>query len=291
MVRPHQLGSDTCNGMNNVNTKRHDVGSKASAAVPPEAAMPDAVVPGTGSSEHDEAGFLASYNPADFPPVALTVDLVVLAVRHKVLQVAMVERGAPPFLGRWALPGGFVGPAENAWAAAHRVLEEETGLELDAHRVFVEQLATFSDPKRDPRMRVVSVAHVVLLAAEGGVLPQLRAGSDATAARWLPVYALDPVMLAFDHEQILQHGLERLAGKMEYTTIGARLVAKEFTISALREVYSAVWQVELPAGNFTRKMRPSLTPTGGKVQAVGAPASLFTVGNEWISPPLARPRV
>lgn len=236
-----------------------------------------------------EDEFLSGYDPAAFPPVALTVDLVVFAVSNKILHVALVERGAQPFLGRLALPGGFVGPAEDALAAAHRELAEETGLDLAAHRVAVEQLATYSAPERDPRMRVVSVAHLVLLAA-GAKLPELRAGTDAAAATWQPVHELETATLAFDHTDILAAGLERLAGKMEYTTIAASLLPAEFTISALRDIYTAVWQAELPAGNFTRKMRAVLSPTGGKVQAVGAPASLFTVAQEWISPPWSRPR-
>lgn len=245
------------------------------------------MTPGTHDAEEEK--FLAGYDPAAFPSVALTVDLVVFAVSHKVLQVALVERGAQPFLGSLALPGGFVGPAEDALAAAHRELAEETGLDLAAHRVTVEQLATYSAPERDPRMRVVSVAHLVLLAA-GGKPPELRAGTDAAAATWQPVHELDLATLAFDHAAIVAAGLERLAGKMEYTTIAASLLPAEFTISALRDIYTAVWQAELPAGNFTRKMRAFLTPTGGKVQAVGAPASLFTVASEWISPPWVRPR-
>lgn len=242
-----------------------------------------------GTHNEAEAEFLSGYDPTAFPPVALTVDLVVFAVANKVLHVALVERGAQPFLGRPALPGGFVGPAEDALAAAHRELAEETGLDLAAHRVSVEQLATYSAPERDPRMRVVSVAHLVLLAADGK-LPELTPGTDAAAATWQPVHGLDLDTLAFDHADILAAGLERLAGKMEYTTIAASLLPGEFTISALRDIYTAVWQTELPAGNFTRKMRAFLTPTGGKVQAVGAPASLFTVGSEWISPPWSRPR-
>ncbi len=236
-----------------------------------------------------DAGFLADYDAAEFPPVALTVDLVVFAVVNKELQVALVERGAQPFLGSLALPGGFVSANEDALEAAHRELAEETGVDLGAHRVFVEQLATYSAPDRDPRMRVVSVAHLVLLATDGHGLPELQAGTDAAAAHWQPVHELKSERLAFDHANILAAGLERLAGKMEYTTIAASLVPAEFTLSALRDVYTAVWQTDLPAGNFTRKMRTSLTPTGGKVQAVGAPASLFTVGSEWISPPWARP--
>lgn len=236
-----------------------------------------------------EAEFLAGYTAKEYPPVALAVDLVVFAVVNKELHVALVERGAQPFLGSGALPGGFVGPDEDALAAAHRELAEETGLDLTQHRVVVEQLATYSAPDRDPRMRVVSVAHLVLLGGNGTSLPELAAGTDAAKARWQPVHKLETATLAFDHAQILTAGLERLAGKMEYTTIAAALVQREFTLSALRDVYTAVWQAELPAGNFTRKMRACLTPTGGKVQAVGAPASLFTVGSEWISPPWSRP--
>lgn len=235
-----------------------------------------------------ESGFLAGYRSNDFPSVALTVDLVVFAVVGKTLHVALVERGEHPFLGQLALPGGFVGPEEDALTAAHREFTEETGLDLGQHRVLVEQLATYSEPHRDPRMRVVSVAHLALLASDGVTLPPLLAGSDAAGAQWHAVHGLGPD-LAFDHGTILAAGLERLAGKMEYSTIAAALVPLEFTMSALRDVYDAVWNVSLPAGNFTRKLRPALTPTGRKVQAVGAPASLFTVGSDWISPPLARP--
>lgn len=245
----------------------------------------------SADSASAQAEFLAAYDPTEFPPVALTVDLVVFAVTNKTLHIALVNRGAQPFLGSPALPGGFVGPGEDALAAARRELVEEAGLDLAQHRVFVEQLATYSAPDRDPRMRVVSVAHLVLLATDGKGLPELRAGSDAAAARWHPVHLLGENTLAFDHADIIAEGLERLAGKMEYTTIAARLLPEEFTISALREVYTAVWQSELPAGNFTRKMRAFLTPTGAKVQAVGAPASLFTVGSKWISPPWIRPRI
>lgn len=236
------------------------------------------------------ADFLAAYDPTDFPSVALTVDLVVFAVLNKVLHVALVERGGQPYLGSLALPGGFVGSGEDALTAARRELVEETGLDLSDHRVFVEQLASYTAPERDPRMRVVSVAHLVLLGSNGTVLPELAAGTDAALASWVPVHGLDAPSLAFDHGDILAAGLERLAGRMEYTTIAARLVPEEFTLASLREVYTAVWQVELPAGNFTRKMRPALTPTGGKVQAVGAPASVFKVKSQWITPPWTRPQ-
>jgi 8-oxo-dGTP diphosphatase len=101
-----------------------------------------------------------AYRASDYPPFAVTVDLVVLTVRDDALQALVVRRGSAPFEGRWALPGGFVHVDEDVAAAAERELAEETGLRLtDVH---LEQLATYGDPRRDPRMRVVSVAHLAL---------------------------------------------------------------------------------------------------------------------------------
>lgn len=237
---------------------------------------------------------LANYDPSIYPSVAVTVDLVVFSISQQTLKVALVERGQAPFKGEWALPGGFVGPDEDALSAAFRELEEETALDLTSQRVHVEQLATYSAPDRDPRMRVVSIAHLVLLGAnyESGAnqeatLPTLKGGSDAREAKWADVG--DAGELAFDHQQILSDALERLAGKMEYSTIAAKLTREKFTMSELRDVYTAVWGSDLPAGNFTRKMRPSLSPTGVKEKGAGAPASLFTLGSEWISPPISKP--
>ena len=135
-----------------------------------------------------EQEFLHAYTPKDYPSVALTVDLVVLAVAGGVLHSALVRRGVHPFKGGLALPGGFVGVRESAEQAAFRELAEETGLDLGRLPVHVEQLATYSDPDRDPRMRVVSVAHLALLATDGQALPALSAGSDAAAAEWHPVH-------------------------------------------------------------------------------------------------------
>lgn len=239
-----------------------------------------------------EEQFLANYEPAEYPSVALSVDLVVLAVQGNTLHVVMVRRGGHPFKGDLALPGGFVGPEEDALQAAWRELEEETGLDLTAHRAHVEQLATFSSPTRDPRMRVVSVAHLALLATDGRTLPELRSGSDAGAARWLPVHdVLATAEPAFDHRDILAMALERLAGKIEYTLTAARLLPEEFALYQLRHVYEAVWNTEkLDAGNFTRKMTGALTGTGRKItRSKGAPAALFTVASEYLSPPMTRP--
>ena len=237
-----------------------------------------------------EQEFLHAYTPKDYPPVALSVDLVVFAVAGGPLHSVLVRRGVHPFKGGLALPGGFVGVRESAEQAAFRELAEETGLDLGRLPVHVEQLATYSDPDRDPRMRVVSVAHLALLATDGQALPALSAGSDAVAAEWHPVHEVLGSPMAFDHASILRDGLERLSGKLGYTTVAARLVPEEFTMTQLRTVYEATWNTRLAAGNFTRKMLPHLHDTGRKSKAAtGAPAALFTATERHIHPPMSRP--
>src|SRR6266568_3525308 len=110
----------------------------------------------SAGSPEDQA-LLAAYDPSRFPPFAVTVDLAVFTVRAGLLQVLLVQRGESPFKGYWAMPGGFVREDEGTEEAAWRELAEETGFDdVPGH---LEQLATYGDPYRDPRMRVVSVAH------------------------------------------------------------------------------------------------------------------------------------
>lgn len=222
------------------------------------------------------------------PPVAVTVDLVVLTVREETLQVLVVRRGEEPFLGEWALPGGFVQPDEDLLEAAARELQEETA--IPPQRVHLEQLASYGAPDRDPRMRTVTVAHIALAAD----LPTPTAGTDAADARWWPVDGLlADGHLAFDHAQILRDGVERARAKLEYTALAAAFCPPEFTISELRRVYEVVWGSELDPRNFHRKV----TRTDGFVEATGGtttrdggrPARLYRVGPATgLYPPLLR---
>ncbi len=237
------------------------------------------------------------YDPSAFPPFAVTVDLVVLTVRSHRLCALAVRRGEPPFEGRWALPGGFVRIDEDLEAAASRELDEETGLrtvapEHGGPEVHLEQLATYGDPGRDPRMRVVSVAHLVL--APG--LPSPTAGGDASGARWAPVeeVLVPEEGLAFDHHRILADGVERARSKIEYSSLATAFCPPEFTVGELRRVYEAVWGVTLDPRNFHRKVTGTpgfLVPTGGTTSRQGGrPAQLFTAGGATLlNPPMLRP--
>ncbi|MFE4832789.1 NUDIX domain-containing protein [Streptomyces sp. NPDC056672] len=231
------------------------------------------------------------YDPSAFEPFAVTVDLAVFTVREGRLHVLLVERGQEPYLGAWALPGGFVLPRESAGQAARRELAEETGLSAETAGAFhLEQLRTYSDPDRDPRMRVVSVAYAALVPD----LPEPRGGGDAAHARWVESGANGP--LAFDHEHILADAYDRVGAKLEYTCLATAFCPAEFTLGELRQVYETVWGVELDPPNFRRKV---LT-TPGFVQALdrpprrtggrGKPAALYRAGAATtLHPPLLRP--
>ena len=174
----------------------------------------------------------------------VAVDIVIFSLREDELQVLLIQRGIPPFQGRWALPGGFVLEGESVEAAARRELEEETGV----HDVYLEQLYTFGEPGRDPRGRVVTVAYYALTKEAAPVV----AGTDAGAAMWMPARKHPP--LAFDHEHILASAIERLTTKLEYTTVGFQLLPKKFTLSQLQRVYETTLGRELDKRNFRRKM-------------------------------------
>lgn len=210
---------------------------------------------------------------------AVAVDLVVLTVRHGVLCVLLRAREAPPFAGESALPGGFVRGREDLLDAAARELEE-TGLAIQGHHL--EQLASYADPDRDPRGRVLTVGHLALV-------PDLP--EPPGEGVWCPVAQVGA--LAFDHARILADGVERARAKLEYTTLAAAFCPPEFTITQLRRVYEAVWGTTPDPRNFSRKVTSTpgfLVPTGEKVSSGrGRPGQLFRRGPATaLHPPMLR---
>ncbi|MEV7727888.1 NUDIX domain-containing protein [Streptomyces sp. NPDC087917] len=233
------------------------------------------------------------YDPYAFEPFAVTVDLAVLTVRAGALHVLLIRRGQDPYVGAWALPGGFVLPRESAETAARRELAEETGLPAElVDALHLEQLRTYSEPDRDPRMRVVSVAFTALVPDMPE--PARDGGGDADRARWVPVGEAAP--LAFDHAVILADARERVGAKLEYSCLATAFCPAEFTLGELRAVYETVWDTALDRPNFRRKV----LATPGFVEAVpgaarltggrGKPAALYRAGPAGaLHPPLLRP--
>ena len=158
---------------------------------------------------------------------------------------AIGRRGGEPFKNCWALPGGFVEIDESLEKAAARELKEEVGVT----KVYLEQLYTFGDPKRDPRGRVISVSYFALVDAES---QRIRAASDAAEAEWHSVF--NPPKLAFDHKKILDYAVWRLRNKIEWTTVGYELLPKKFTLSELQRVYEIILQKPVDKRNFRKKI-------------------------------------
>lgn len=234
-----------------------------------------------------ESEFLERYNPGDYARSSVTVDMLVFAMSKSLdsLRILLIKRKDHPFIGQWALAGGFVNEDESAYTAACRELEEETGLK----NVYLEQLYTMSNPSRDPRMRVISIDYLALI-NECDVV----AGDDASDALWfdislnenrivlknvehdirmeyklkkrifkngvvktvgyVPVLDSNGEFLAFDHAESILEGILRIRNKIEYSDIAFNLVPREFTMPDLQKVYETILDRELYKTNFKAKL-------------------------------------
>ncbi|MEO3946607.1 NUDIX domain-containing protein [Gorillibacterium sp. CAU 1737] len=195
--------------------------------------------------DHDgltEQEFLAGYKPGDYERPSVATDMVIFTVTEalednyrklpkKELRVLLIERGGHPFLGKWALPGGFVRPDETTEQAAARELEEETGV---AH-VHLEQLYTFSDVGRDPRMWIMSCSYMALVNSSE---LQVKAGDDAAKAAWFQVsYRLlreekEPIQDGF--VKTFRYELKLVSEEAELVAVVERIVTKTLTMTETR---------------------------------------------------------
>jgi 8-oxo-dGTP diphosphatase len=185
------------------------------------------------------------YDSNKFEKPSVTVDIVIFTVRGQDLKVLLVKRDISPFKGSWALPGGFVRISESLEEAAKRELVEETGVK----DVYLEQLYTFGDPKRDPRTRVITVTYFALINSQN---VQLKASTDVSDVQWFSTYDLPK--LAFDHEKIVKYALQRLRWKLEYTTVAFSLLPETFTLTQLQKVYEIIFNKTFDKRNFRKKI-------------------------------------
>jgi ADP-ribose pyrophosphatase YjhB (NUDIX family) len=191
-----------------------------------------------------------------------------LQVRQGSLRVLLWQRAQEPHAHRWSLPGGRLCDDEDVETSIRRQLAEKVDVRKLAH---VEQLAVFSAPDRVPGPRVVASAFVGLIPCD--VDPEVPEDTN-----WFPVDDLPAT--AFDHEAIVRRAQGRLRAKLSYTNLGFALAPPEFTISALRELYSAALGYRVAATNLQRVLsrRGLLEPTGNTAPpgpSGGRPAALF----------------
>lgn len=178
----------------------------------------------------------------------ITVDVVIYTIRKGKLQVLLVQRSKEPFVGKWAIPGGFIRLSENLDEAAQRLLYEKSNLK----DVYLEQLSTFGDPLRYPRSRVITVAYFALIRSESLQLKFDTAIDNIQDVQWHSVYDLPP--LAFDHDKIIKYALKRLRDRLEYSPIAFQLLPKKFTLTELQKAYEIILHKELDKRNFRKKM-------------------------------------
>jgi len=174
---------------------------------------------------------------------AVTTDCVIFTYEDWKLKVLLVRRGGEPYKGEWALPGGFLRNDETAKEGALRELREETGLAASA----IGELGVFSDPDRDPRERVITIAYYALVKPADVI-----GGDDADEAAWFSIDDLPP--LAFDHADILKAALDRLKKDIHFEPIGFELLDDEFTIPDLQRLYEIILGVKFDRRNFQRKI-------------------------------------
>lgn len=268
-----------------------------------------------GILREQEHEYLRNYNPDKFERLSVAVDTVIFSVdtdlrnpnyrklEKQKLTVLLVKRGSHPFWGYWSLPGGFVRADETLIQTAQRIIGSKTKLS----NLYIEQLYTFSEPGRDPRMRVISCAYMALidrssfkfeetetlkwfelevLAREGklvlaagdehlefGITKEERQNGLIASCQ----YASEPgAALAFDHADIILEALLRLRNKIEYTDLVFNLMPPEFSITQLQQIYEIILGHQLLAPAFRRKIAAKIEETGAYIKDKGhRPSRLF----------------
>jgi len=178
------------------------------------------------------------------PQHYVAVDCVILGYQDEEIKLLLYPRSFEPYKGNWSLLGGFVEDNESGDEAAARILKQTTGLE----QIFLEQVAAFSDPNRDPEARVISLAYYALIRIDLHDEECVR----EYGAYWVSINQLPK--LIFDHQEMFEKALVKLQQKAGYSLIGSELLPEMFTLIQLRKLYEAIFQREFDPGNFRKKI-------------------------------------
>jgi 8-oxo-dGTP diphosphatase len=182
----------------------------------------------------------------EFPRPAVAVDLVLFGIIEQTLMVLRGRRTAAPHKGKSSLPGTYVREAESAEGACARKIES-----IGLKHSYLEQLFTFTAPKRDPRERVVTIAHYGLIA-----IPDVLPSGDSKIDRmeWVSADRTPKESWAFDHDEIVLMAVQRLRAKIQYAPISPHFLTSDFTLTELLQVYSAILGRKLDLSNFRRDL-------------------------------------
>jgi 8-oxo-dGTP diphosphatase len=180
---------------------------------------------------------------SDMPKSA--VDVVIFGLLNQELSMVLIQMKKKPFESKWAFPGGLVKLDESLDEAARRELKEKTGLA----NVYLEQLYTFGEIRRDPFSRVVSTVYYALINSHN---IQLKTTDKYKDIKWVSFRKLPP--LAYDHNGVAKLAVERLRAKLSYTNIVYSLLPKRFALSELQGVYENILGKKLDKRNFRKKI-------------------------------------
>jgi len=191
----------------------------------------------------------------------LSIDNLIFGLDGSELKILLIKHGEGIRMGEWALPGGWIKHEEDLKDAAKRLLKDLTGVE----HPYLDQLKTFGKVNRYPAERVVTVAYYALVSADDYAL---LAGFSAADAGWFNVH--DTPQLVFDHQNILDFGIQHLQHQVRHYPIGFNLLPEKFTLLQLQELYEAILNIKLDKPNFRRKIMKMdlLTPCNEKQTGV-----------------------
>ncbi len=222
------------------------------------------------------------------------VDNVIFSVdtQQNRLLVLLVKRKQDPFLGQWCLPGTLVRQGESLEEAAYRTLAAK----IQVNNLYLEQLYTFGEPNRDAKelpdkldVRYLSVSYFALVRFEEAQLIPGHLNSTA----WYMVAKVPE--LAFDQNQILAYGYQRLRNKLEYSPIAFDVLPEVFTLNDLYQLYTTVLGENFADySNFRSRLLKLgfLADTEIKVsRGAGRPASLYRFDSAAFAPLKDKPLV
>lgn len=210
-----------------------------------------------------------TYDSSKFEKPSVTVDVLFFTIIEKKLKILLIKRAAWPYKGFWALPGGFVSMKEDLDSAAAREIFQECGVK----NLYLEQLYTFGEPKRDPRTRVITVAYYAL--APFTEINKIQK-EEVREAKYFAVEDLPK--MAFDHKKIIKIGFERLKSKIGYSNIAFALLPKSFSLSEVQNIYQVILGRKIDKRNFRKWILSSglLISTGKKTDgSAHRPAMLY----------------